>query len=304
MRFFEYESRAIVAKAGIPVTKHGFATSSEQARRIAQDIGGPVVIKSQVLTGGRMKAGGVQFADTPGQAAELTEQVLGLEIGGHMPRGVLVDSRAAVRHDDGSISGAASDYATLYRSTDGGKTWGAEVYDVAINNGSARPGMAVVSRMGNGQYVMSFEACNTTPDCGAHIKISSDGDNWGNASDLGPLVQTSDGRYLTSTPYNTWAPTGGSKGAIYVAAKVEYNSNGSIASGSGSTLLANTNLGSGPWHAVPAPLSFQTIVPNCNGWSQPLVAAGTTLMQMAAVAIAGTTSRCEIRFGSVPMSNT
>jgi succinyl-CoA synthetase beta subunit len=99
MRFFEYESRAIVAKAGIPVTKHGFATTAQRAREIATEIGGPVVIKSQVLTGGRMKAGGVQFADTPDEAAEHAEHVLALEINGHMPRGVLVDSRADVAHE-------------------------------------------------------------------------------------------------------------------------------------------------------------------------------------------------------------
>ena len=99
MRFFEYESRAIVAKAGIPVTRHGFAKTPEEARRIAEEIAGPVVIKSQVLTGGRMKAGGVQFADSPEEAAQLAEQVLALEINGHMPRGVLVDSRAAVKHE-------------------------------------------------------------------------------------------------------------------------------------------------------------------------------------------------------------
>src|SRR5438477_1336838 len=99
MRFFEYESRAIVAKAGIPVTKHGFAKTAEDARRVAEEIGGPVVIKSQVLTGGRMKAGGVQFADTPEEAAAEAEKVLNLEINGHMPRGVLVDSKAAVKHE-------------------------------------------------------------------------------------------------------------------------------------------------------------------------------------------------------------
>jgi succinyl-CoA synthetase beta subunit len=96
MRFFEYESREIVRRAGIPVTKFGFAKTPDEARRIAADIGGPVVIKSQVLTGGRMKAGGVQFADTPDEAATHAEHVLGLEINGHMPRGVLVDSKAEV----------------------------------------------------------------------------------------------------------------------------------------------------------------------------------------------------------------
>ena len=81
------------------MTKFGFATTPEQARAIAEDIGGPVVIKSQVLTGGRMKAGGVQFADTPEEAERHAEDVLELEINGHMPRGVLVDPRAAVKQE-------------------------------------------------------------------------------------------------------------------------------------------------------------------------------------------------------------
>src|SRR6201995_4751301 len=99
MRFFEYESRAIVAKAGIPVTKHGFATTSDEAGRIAEEIAGPVVIKSQVLTGGRMKAGGVQFADSADDAAAKADHVLTLEINGHQPRGVLVDPRADVEQE-------------------------------------------------------------------------------------------------------------------------------------------------------------------------------------------------------------
>src|SRR5919109_3070908 len=99
MRFFEYESRETVKRAGIPVTVYGFATTTDEAREIAERIGGPTVIKSQVLTGGRMKAGGVQFADTPDEAATHAEHVLNLEINGHMPRGVLVDSRAAVKHE-------------------------------------------------------------------------------------------------------------------------------------------------------------------------------------------------------------
>jgi succinyl-CoA synthetase beta subunit len=99
MRFFEYEARDIVKRAGIPVTDYGFATTAAEAREIAERIGGPTVIKSQVLTGGRMKAGGVQFADTPGEAAEHAEQVLKLEINGHMPRGVLVDPKAQVKQE-------------------------------------------------------------------------------------------------------------------------------------------------------------------------------------------------------------
>src|SRR6187200_3172178 len=99
MRFFEYESRRLVEAAGIPVTKYGFATTDQEARQIAEDIGGPTVIKSQVLTGGRMKAGGVKFADTPEEAAAHAADILELEINGHMPRGVLVDPKPEVNQE-------------------------------------------------------------------------------------------------------------------------------------------------------------------------------------------------------------
>src|SRR3712207_3836868 len=99
MRFFEYEAREVVKRAGIPVTDYGFTTDASEARAIAERIGGPVVIKSQVLTGGRMKAGGVQFADTPEDAERMAADVLALEINGHMPRGVLVDPRAEVEQE-------------------------------------------------------------------------------------------------------------------------------------------------------------------------------------------------------------
>jgi succinyl-CoA synthetase beta subunit len=96
MRFFEYESRRILEREGIPVAKAGFARRAEEAKRITEEIGGPVVIKSQVLTGGRMKAGGVKFADTPEEAEAHARDILALEIGGHEPRGVLVGSKAPI----------------------------------------------------------------------------------------------------------------------------------------------------------------------------------------------------------------
>src|SRR5829696_231783 len=99
MRFFEYESRQILARAGIPITQSGFATTADAARRIAERIAGPVVIKSQVLTGGRMKAGGVKFADTPQEAEAHDAEILELEINGHIPRGVLVDPKAEVAQE-------------------------------------------------------------------------------------------------------------------------------------------------------------------------------------------------------------
>jgi succinyl-CoA synthetase beta subunit/citryl-CoA synthetase large subunit len=99
MRFYEYEARELVKRAGIPVTDYGFTTDAEQAGEIAERIAGPTVIKSQVLSGGRMKAGGVRFADTPAEAVEHAREILALEINGHMPRGVLVDPRAEVEQE-------------------------------------------------------------------------------------------------------------------------------------------------------------------------------------------------------------
>ena len=99
MRFYEFEARKIVELAGIPVTKYGFCKTADEARTAAEEIGGPVVIKSQVLSGGRMKAGGVKFADTPEEAAAHAADILKLEINGQMPRGVLVDPKAEVKQE-------------------------------------------------------------------------------------------------------------------------------------------------------------------------------------------------------------
>ncbi len=99
MRLFEYESRRVIEDAGIPVTKYGFTDSAEEAGRIAAEIGGATVIKSQVLTGGRMKAGGVKFAGSTDEATAHAADILALEINGHLPRGVLVDPRAEVEQE-------------------------------------------------------------------------------------------------------------------------------------------------------------------------------------------------------------
>src|ERR671932_2445508 len=99
MRFYEYESRQILAREGIPLAGHGFATDAEQAKAIAADIGRPVVVKSQVLTGGRMKAGGVKFADTPEEAEAHAREILALEINGHVPKGVLIGAKTEIEQE-------------------------------------------------------------------------------------------------------------------------------------------------------------------------------------------------------------
>jgi succinyl-CoA synthetase beta subunit/citryl-CoA synthetase large subunit len=96
MRFYEYEAKALFARHGAPLLKGRVAKTSAEARDAAREIGGPVVLKSQVLTGGRMKAGGVKFAETPAEAEAAATAILALEIKGQKPRGVLVEQRAPV----------------------------------------------------------------------------------------------------------------------------------------------------------------------------------------------------------------
>src|SRR5213594_4953978 len=96
MRFFEYESREILRREGIPVAEGGLARSAEEAKSIAAQVGGPVALKSQVLSGGRMKAGGVKFADTPEEAERAAEEILKLPIRDQLPVCVSVEAKAAI----------------------------------------------------------------------------------------------------------------------------------------------------------------------------------------------------------------
>jgi succinyl-CoA synthetase beta subunit len=100
LRFYEYESKLLLARHGVPLPKGSkLARTADEARQIAAAIAGPTVLKSQVLSGGRMKAGGVLFANTPDEAAAAAEKILVLEINGHKPRGVLVESRQPVAQE-------------------------------------------------------------------------------------------------------------------------------------------------------------------------------------------------------------
>jgi len=100
MRFYEFESKQLFGRYGIPLPSGShIAKTPDEASAIAATINGPTVLKSQVLTGGRMKAGGVLFADTPAQAAAAAEKILALTINGHTPRGVLVEGRAPIKQE-------------------------------------------------------------------------------------------------------------------------------------------------------------------------------------------------------------
>jgi succinyl-CoA synthetase beta subunit len=81
---YEYQGKELFKRYGIPVSEGRLATSPEEARAAAEELGGQVVVKAQVLTGGRGKAGGVKLADDPRDAEQKAREILGLDINGHV----------------------------------------------------------------------------------------------------------------------------------------------------------------------------------------------------------------------------
>jgi succinyl-CoA synthetase beta subunit len=81
---YEYQGKQLFGLHGIPVSEGRFATTPEEARAAAEELGGEVVVKAQVLTGGRGKAGGIKLAASPDEAEARAREILGLDIRGHV----------------------------------------------------------------------------------------------------------------------------------------------------------------------------------------------------------------------------
>jgi succinyl-CoA synthetase beta subunit len=81
---YEYQGKELFKRFGIPVSEGRLARTPAEARAAAEELGGPVVVKAQVLTGGRGKAGGVKLADDPADAEAKAGDILGLDIRGHV----------------------------------------------------------------------------------------------------------------------------------------------------------------------------------------------------------------------------
>jgi len=93
---YEYQGKQLFARFGIPVSEGRLATSPEEARAAAEVLAGPVVVKAQVLTGGRGKAGGVKLADDPADAEAKARDILGLDINGHVVRKLWIEQASEI----------------------------------------------------------------------------------------------------------------------------------------------------------------------------------------------------------------
>ncbi|WP_322759535.1 ADP-forming succinate--CoA ligase subunit beta [Frankia sp. Cr2] len=99
MDLFEYQAKKLFADHGVPVPSGKVATTPDEARAIATDLGGRVVVKAQVKTGGRGKAGGVKVADGPADATTKAAAILGMDIKGHTVHSVLVEQASDIAEE-------------------------------------------------------------------------------------------------------------------------------------------------------------------------------------------------------------
>lgn len=122
MKIHEHQAKEILARRGIPVPRGAVATTPQEAEAIARDLGGRVVVKAQVLVGGRGKAGGVKLASDPREAARVAEQILGMDIKGITVRKVLVAEAADIAKEIylGAVVDRASRKVVMMGSAEGG----------------------------------------------------------------------------------------------------------------------------------------------------------------------------------------
>ena len=166
-----------------------------------------------------------------------------------------------------------------------GVNWQDQTNTVASAVNSDRPGMAVVSKLPSGVFFMSYELCGPAA-CTVFYRTSTDGWNYGSASNTGTRIQTTSGQYFEHAPTNAWSPSViSSNGSLLLVGQVLYESNGSVSSQNGQVLFVNNSAdGSGYWYTIAAPVQVPTAYDNyCPNYSSPLLpsADGTTLLEMA-----------------------
>lgn len=122
MKLHEYQSKRLFARYGVPIPQGDVTALPAEARQIASRLGGRVVVKAQVLVGGRGKAGGIRVANDPEEAEHLAEQILDMEIKGLPVEKVLIDQVADIQHEIylGIVLDRAAYRPVMMASSEGG----------------------------------------------------------------------------------------------------------------------------------------------------------------------------------------
>ncbi len=146
MKLHEYQARDVLQRYGIPVTGGGVASTPEEARRLAEETGGKVAVKAQVLVGGRGKAGGIKLAETPDQAEAAARQILGMDIKGLRVEKVLIAEAISYQKEIylSAILDRATKRVVMIASSEGG----VEIEEVAKTNPGAIKKLAADPMLG------------------------------------------------------------------------------------------------------------------------------------------------------------
>ncbi|MBA3716673.1 MAG: ADP-forming succinate--CoA ligase subunit beta [Actinobacteria bacterium] len=135
MDLYEYQGKELFKRFGIPVSEGRLATTPEEARAAAEEIGGQVVVKAQVLTGGRGKAGGVKLAEDAADAEQKAADILGLDIRGHVVKKIWIEQASGIAKEYYlSITFDRGEKKPLFMLTTEG---GVEIEEVADKNPDA-----------------------------------------------------------------------------------------------------------------------------------------------------------------------
>jgi len=132
---YEYQAKHLFGKHGLPLTAGDVCSDIDGAVAISESIGGPVVVKAQVKTGGRGKAGGVKLAKDPAETREVATAILGMDIKGHTVHKVLVAHAADIAEEYyvSFLLDRANRAFLAMASVEGG----VEIEEVAVNNPEA-----------------------------------------------------------------------------------------------------------------------------------------------------------------------
>jgi len=204
LKIHEYQAKDILARYGIPVQPGRVAYTPAEAEVIARELGGPVVIKAQVYVGGRGKAGGIQFGDTPEQARAAAARVIGMNIKGLTVEKVLVTSKIDIKEEYylGIVLDRKTQAPVVMVSTAGG----IDIEEVAANTPEKiiqqpidmrwglRPfeALNILSQAGFPQYVLRQSATILTGLVKAFIESDA------NLAEINPLAYTADGKVMAA----------------------------------------------------------------------------------------------------------
>ncbi len=160
------------------------------------------------------------------------------------------------------------------------RTWSAAKDTVASVSQIDRPGMAIVSQVSNGTFLMSYEVCGPSAHCEVYTRTSMDGWNFGDAASFGTRVVTITGEYLAHAPTNLYDPE---SHQVLLSGQVLYSADGTVSPSNGQLLLTSTLVdGSGPWHTTPAPVKVPGAYDNyCPNYSSALLPVADGLLELA-----------------------